>query len=381
MSTKTDIKSFDFSAAQLPTFEEVVSNREYVLWGGDNLWPQHSIDLYNYSSMLRSCLNSIRDGVIGKEMLINGQSANLIMANSMESVYDVYKKAVTDVVIHNGFSLNTIKRRDGEGIAEFYHMDISKLRTGRSDFQDRVRNYYFSPDWSNARKFKPVELPAFDLNSSGDSQVYFYKTYQPAQFYYPVNEWIGARMSAEIEIEVHNYHLNNLQNGYHSGVIFSMNNGIPSDEERESIFRHLEDRYTSTNNSGKLVVTFSEDKDHEPTVTPFTNNASPDMFIQLNQMVQETILTANRISSPMLLGIKTSGQLGGRDEMRQSYEHFLSTVVIPVQEKLIREFEKIMFFKTKERIKIEIVQNELFTYEDIVADDNLGLPSEEILRK
>ena len=361
MSKKIDIKSFDFAAAVLPSFEEVVSNKDWVLWGDDNLWCQHSIDLYNYCPILRSALNSIRDAVIGRDMLINGQSGNLILANTMESVYDVYKKTALDMVIHNGFTLNTILRRDNEGISEFYHTDISKIRSGKVEIQDRVRDYWYSSDWVNFRKHQPIKLPAFDLSNPDASQIYFYKQYQPSQFYYPINEWIGGRLAAEIDVEIFNYHLNNLRNGYHSGAVFSMNNGIPSEEERESIYRHLAERYTSTNNGGQIIVTFSEDKDHEPTITPFANNATADMFLQLRDMVEGAILTSTRISSPMLLGIKTEGQLGGRTEMVEAYEHFLATVVKPIQERLIREFEKILFFKTKEVMKIEIVQNELFT--------------------
>ena len=360
MENKTNIKSFDFSAPHLPSFEEVINNKEWVYWGEDNFWPQHSIDLYNYSAMLRSALNSIRDGIIGKGMLVNGQDGNRVMVNGMESIYDVFKKVSTDMVIHNGFSVNTISRRDGEGIAEFYHMDISKLRAGKADIEDRVKHFYFSPDWSNVRKFKPVELPAFDLTNDEPSQVYFYKSYQPGQFYYPVNEWISGRMAAEIEISVQDFHLNNLENGYNSGVIISMNNGVPGEEERESVYRHLNDGYAGSTHAGKFFVTFSDDKEHAPEILPFTNSASADMFLQLNQMVQQTLLTSTRISSPMLLGIKTEGQLGGRTEMMEAYQHFLSTVVIPLQEKLIREFEKLLFYQTKQINKIEIIQNNLF---------------------
>ena len=366
--SKSFIKSFDFASVDLPDFEEVINNKEWVYWGNDNLWPMHSIDLYNYSATLRSALNSIRDAVIGKDMLINNQSANLVLANSMDSVYDVFKKVVTDYVIHNGFSLNTILRRDKEGIAEFYHIDISKLRSGKADNMDRVHEYYFSNDWMNVRKFKPVEIPAFDLSNDTPSQVYFYKNYQPSKFYYPVNEWIAARYAAEIDVEIKNYHLNNLRNGYVSGTVFSMNNGVPSEEERDMVYRHLEERYTSTNNAGKLIVTFSEDKEHEPTVTPITNAASADMFIQVSDMVQQTILTATRISNPTLLGIKTVQGLGSKDEMRDAYEHFLQTLVVPIQERLIREMERILFLQTQEVKKIEIIQNELFINEKEVIE-------------
>jgi len=359
--SKIDIKSIDFSAANLPSFEEVKNNKEWIYWGSDNLWPSHSIDLYNYSSILRSSLNSVIDGVIGKDLLIDGQSAEFFMANSMESVYDVYKKVATDFIIHNGLTLNTLLRRDGEGISEFYHMDISKIRAGVADQYDRIKSFWFSPDWSNIRRYKPVELPAFDLTNDTPSQIYYYKTYQPSQFYYPVNSWIGARYAAEIDVEIKNYHLKNLQNGYHSGAVFSMNNGIPSEEEREAVYRHLEEKYTSTNMAGNIIVTFSEDKEHEPTITPFANSATADMFIQLNEMVNQTILTAVRISNPTLLGIKTVQGLGSKDELTDAYEHFLSTLIIPLQQKLNNEFKKVLFFKDKKNYKIENVQNDLFT--------------------
>ena len=360
MDKKLDIRALEFSVADLPTFEEVVGNKEWVQWGSDNLWPSHSIDLYNYSSILRASLNSIIDAVIGKDMFIDDVPADKVMANSTESVYDIFKKVATDMVIHNGFTLNVLLRRDNEGISEFYHTDISKVRSGKAEMQDRIKNFYYSVDWANVRKYKPVELPAFNLTDPAPSQIWYYKTYQPAQFYYPLNSWVGARYASEIDIEIKNYHLRNLQNGYHSGAIFSMNNGIPGEEEREAIYRHLQDRYTSTNNGGQIIVTFSEDKEHEPTVTPFSNNATADMFIQLNEMVSQTILTACRISNPTLLGIKTVQGLGSKDEMIDAYEHFLSTVVEPLQQKLIKEFEKVLFFKDKQIHNIVIVQNNLF---------------------
>lgn len=363
-NNKFDIKSFDFNAAYLPQFEEVVSNKDWVLWGEDNMWPRHSIDLYNYSPTLRSALNSVLDAVIGRGMLINGVDGNKVLANSTESYYDVFKKVATDFVIHNGFTLNTILRRDREGIAEIYHTDISKIRTGKADDYDRIKEFWFSSDWLNIRKYKPFELPAFDLNNEEPSQIWYYKTYQPSQFYYPVNSWIACRVAAECQTEVFNYHINNLRNGYHSGTIFSMNNGVPSAEERQSIYTHLEEKFTSTNNAGNLIVTFSDDKDHEPTVTPIVNNASPEMFNTLNETLTQAILTSVRISNPSLLGIKTVQGLGSKDEMVDAYNHFLSTVIIPIQEQLIRQFEKVRFYQTKEIVKIEIEQNKLFADKD-----------------
>lgn len=357
---RNELKRFDFEVVELPTFEEVLTNKDFVLWGGDNLWPRHSIELYNFSSINRACLNSKRDAVWGKKLLIDGKDATSYIINGSETLRDVYKKAAFDMVLHNGFSLNTIKRRDGDGISEIYHMDISKLRSGKVDMRDFVREYYYSADWRDTRRYKPVVLPAFDMSIDEPSQVYWYMGYAPNQSYYPMPDWIGGRVAVEIDINIKNFHLQNLQNGFYPSIFISMNNGIPSEEERTQIYRHLTERYSSTNNAGGMFLNFAEDKDHEPTITPLSTNNSDGFYRDMDDIIRNTILTSHRITSPKLLGIETPGSLGSKDEVVEGYEHFLRTSIIPIQEQLLSEFEKLLFMRDKQLHTLEIVQNEIF---------------------
>lgn len=370
-----ELKQFEFTAAQLPQFEEVLNSKEYVWYGDDNLWPSHSVNLFNNSAILRSCLVAKIQGVIGKNMLINGIDAKKMLVNSTESVYDVFKKTATDFVIHNGFSINTVLRRDREGISEFYHMDFTKLRSGKVNLFGRVNEYFYSSDWALLRKYHFAKLPSFDLSADLDpSQVWYYRHYQPKQTYYPVNDWIGCRRSVEIDVEIQNFHLNNLRQGFFPSLFIALNGGSATEEEREQIYNHLEERFSSTNQAGKLFLTFADDKEHAPEITTLNPTSNGDMFVALNEMVQQNILTGTRISNPTLLGIKTAGQLGSRDEMVDSYEHYLRTVVIPAQEILISEFEKLMFFKTGQPVEIKIEQNKLFD-DNTIVDDGTGTPS------
>ena len=356
---KTEIKQFNFETVQLPTFEEVVKNKDWVFWGGDNLWAQHSVDLYNYSSINRACINAKRDGVWGKQMLIDGVDASLVMANSSQSVREVYKNAALDMVLHNGFSLNTILRNDREGISEFYHIDLTKIRSGKVDDFDYVRNYWYSSDWSNIKNYKPREIPSFNLNDEIPSQVWFYKNYSPTQSYYPINDWIGSRIAVETDINIKNFHLNNLQNGFFPSALLSMNNGIPSEEEREQVYRHLLEKYSSSNNSGKLILTFSESKENEPTFTPLNLNNSDGFYAVLDEQIRNTILTGHRITNPLLIGVMVPGQLGSKDQIIEGHAHFLATVIKPIQEQLIKEFEKILFLRDKKQHEITIIQNDI----------------------
>lgn len=358
----SDNKLFNlsFERVNLPTFEETITSKEYVLWGGDNLWPRHSIDLYNYSAINRACLNAKRDAVWGEQLKIDGQDSNLYMVNGSESLRSVYKKTALDFVIHNGFALNVVKNKLGDGISEFYHMDISKLRSGKVDYRDYVHEYYYSSDWLNSRVNKPFKIPAFDISDPTPSQIYWYMGYAPNQTYYPMPDWIGSRVATEIDINIKNFHLQNLQNGFFPSIFISLNNGIPSEEERSQVYRHLTDKYSSTNNAGGLFLNFAEDKEHEPTITPLSLNNSDQFYRDMDEIVRNTILTGHRITSPKLLGIETPGSLGGKSEVIEGYEHFLRTTIVPIQDQLLEQFEKILFLRDKKLHTLEIVQNEIF---------------------
>tara|TARA_R110000868_G_scaffold407848_1_gene689689 strand:- start:998 stop:2131 length:1134 start_codon:yes stop_codon:yes gene_type:complete len=370
------LRLFEFGIpAHIPSFEETITQKPYVLFGEGNLQPQHSIDMFNFSSINRACLNAVIAGIVGKDLLVNG-SEGFVMANSTETIYDIFKKTAVDYAIHGGISLNTIKRKDGEGISDFYHIDFSKVRSGKVDDFDYVKEYFYSADWTRLTKYKAIEIPAFNLRSEGNSQIFYSFPYQPNQKYYPLPSWIGGRIPVQIDIEIMNHELNNLQNGYFPSLAISLNNGIPSDEERNSIYRHLEDKYSSTNNSGKMFLNFSDSKENEPTFTTITPNTNADLFNSLNEIIQTKILTAHGITKPDLLGIKTAGQLGSKQEIIEGYEHFLRSVIAPKQQYLIREFEKLLFYKTGEVHKITIVQNELFEGETEIVpgvEEKVGL--------
>lgn len=355
-----DLKVFEFAAgAQLPSFEEVINAKPYVFFGNTNLWPQHTIEMYNYSSINRACINAVATGVIGKKMMIDGVEATKLV-NSTETIYDVFKKVALDYVIHNGFSVNTIKRRDGEGIASIYHTDFSKLRSGKVDEFDYVKNYWYSADWTNVSKYKPIEIPSFDLSGEGDSQIYYSFPYSPNQKYYPLPYWIGARIPVQIDIEIMNYELSLLQRGYYPSLFISLNNGVPGEEERDMIYRHLDEKYSSTNQAGNLILNFSDSKENEPTIVPLQAANNADLFNSLHAIIEQKILTSHNITNPLLVGIKTAGQLGNKQEIIEGYEHFIKSVVAPKQEYLIREFEKLLFFMTGQPQKITIEQNKLF---------------------
>lgn len=375
---KQNIHIQEFNAAYVPQYQEVIKNKPWVFYGEDNLFPNHLLALYQYSSINRACANATIYGVKGKNILVKDGDPNRIgMANRTETLYEVFEKCVYDRVIFGGFALNVVKSNDG-GISEIYHTDFSRLRAGKEDMFGNVGTYYYSIDWKgtsiNPQKWKPVEMPAFDLNSEEPSQIYYVKRYSPSMSYYPPPDWVAAITTVQLDIEVKNFHLNNTQNSMMPSVAVSFTNGVPSEEERDMLYRQLEAKMSSTNNAGKFFLFFSENPETAPTITPIQNNASDGWYSNMAPQIEQTILTAWGITSPMILGIKTSGQLGGRAEMIDAYDLFLQTRIIPVQEEILKVFEKLLFIRDKAQIDLTIEQNQILpTIEKSIEDIEKGI--------
>ena len=361
---KIGLQIHDFNAAYVPQYQEVIKNKPWVFYGDDNNFPNHLLTIYNYSPITRACANATMYGVKGKNLIVKEGDPNAIgMANRSETLYEVFEKCVSDRIIFGGFSLNIVKSNDG-GIAEIYHTDFSKLRAGKEDMFGNVGTYYYSVDWKgtqiNPQKWKPVELPAFNMvNNDEPSQIYYVKRYTPMMSYYPPCDYIASLTTAQLDIEIRNFHLNNTQNSMMPSMSVSFTNGTPSEEEMDVIMRQLEAKYTSTNNGGKIFLFFSENPETAPIISPIPNNASDAWYSNMAPQIDQTILTAWGISSPMLLGIKSSGQLGGRTEMIDAYNLFLQTRIIPIQEEMLKTFEKLIFLRDKQTIKLGIEQNQI----------------------
>jgi hypothetical protein len=366
------------AAAMVPQYQEVIKNKPWVFYGEDNLFPNHLLALYQYSAINRACINAITYGIKGKNLIVkNGDPNAIAMANRSETVYEVFEKCVQDQVIFGGFALNVVKSNDGD-VAEFYHTDFSKIRAGKQDMFGNTGTYFYSVDWKgtqfNQQKFKPIEIPAFNMTDDTASQIMYIKSYTPGMSYYPSPDWIAGITTVQLDIEVKNFHLNNTQNSLMPSLSVSFTNGTPSEEERDMMYRQLESKYSSTNNGGKFFLFFSETPETAPIITPIPNNASDGWYANLAPQIEQTILSSHRITSPQILGIKTAGQLGGREELLDAYQLFLQTVIIPVQESMLKVFEKVIFLRDKQPINLQIEQNQLLpTDEQSAIDKTQGI--------
>lgn len=368
-NNKINLMKFDQVVIDVPKFIEV-PGKKWVSYGINNLYPNFLVDLFQDSAMNNTAITSKVDAVVGQGLETQSEETNYVLkrANPKESWNDVFAKCAFDYVLFGGFALNIIWDRSGENIAEFYHVDMSKLRSGHINPEtDEVDEYYYSHCWREYRKYKPICYPSFDPSKAieAPSQIYYYFNYSPNNQYYPLPSYQGGLKDIQIDVETSRFHLANLANGLNPSLFIEMANGVPAPEERENIYRDLQDTFGGTRNAGRFFLSFAADKDHATSVTPI-QSANDNYYISLDAWVTTRVLSAHRITSPLLLGIKDGGSSLGsnKDEIMVAYEHFLTTVVRPYTQAMIKVFDNLMFYKGYPDIELSVKPNQLFKIEN-----------------
>ena len=154
--------------------------------------------------------------------------------------------------------------------------------------------------------------------------------------------------------------------------MLTFRNGTPSEDEMDEIWKDINKTFGGEENAGRAFINFTE-PGREPTVEAI-DSANDDYYVTLEARITSRILTAHRITSPLLLGIKDSaGFSSNAEEIRVAFNHFLGTVVIPDQKKLLKSFGKIVRLSGL-NVNLEIEQSDI-----IYQQEELEIQTENIV--
>jgi hypothetical protein len=367
MSKPKHEKSMD--NVHLITFEDktrpifsIANRKNLVNYGEKNDYPFFLLDLFNRSAKHNAICTQKGAYIAGQ-----GWSVPNLIANRQGETFDsILKKIALDVTIFGGYCLQIIWNRAFTGIAEVYHMDFSKVRRS----VDR-EIFYYSNTWL---KYRPdvSEYPSFGVVNKLKQpiQLFYYQEYRPMQESYPLPDYMGALKWIELDTEISNFHLNNVKNNFWGGALISFNGAVPTEEEQKIIVDKVTEKFTGSDNAGSLVITFSDGKERAPTIDRVPVDNLDKQFDILNKTLQTEVFTGHRVTSPMLFGIKTEGQLGGRAELLESNELFQNNYVTPKHEDIENAMSDI--FALKGIPRLDIIPLKIFLPdEEAVADPEI----------
>jgi len=342
--SKHEFNVFGLPTHELPLFREK-TGRDWVDYGYDNAYGDYLRDLYLGSAIQSAVVNGVSEMIYGEgldatdreEKPDQWMKTQRLFENSDE---DILRQLSFDLKLYGQCYVQVIWNRVRTEVAELRFLPAHTVRSGIADAQGKVECYYVSPDWSRMRepRYAPVKYPAWDTEDRTEpASVYQIKAYQPGIFYYGLPDYVGSTNYIELDREVSTFHLNNIKNGLFPSMLLSFNNGIPSDEERRTIERHVNEKFSGSSNAGRLLISFNDGSDSAPQLTPVNPNDNDGMYEFLATECTTKILAGHRITSPLLFGIRGEGSGFGNnaDELRDSFSLFQNTVVKPFQRTLL----------------------------------------------
>jgi hypothetical protein len=327
-----NIINVQFDQAQQPKFEEK-KGRNYVEFGERNNYPNYLIDLFGESPKHGAIVKGKVNYIFGKGFEDITQKAN----TQGETWNQILKRSILDDELHGGFYLQIIYNALGK-IKDVFHIEFQKVRANKE-----LNCFYVKNDWTASDfKEKAREYPAFNLSDPTSSQILFVKQYNPKSDVYPLPSYFQGLNYIESDIQVSRHILGNAKHNFVATKLINFNNGLPQEEEQEEVERDLKNKFAN-HDGDRVVIAFNPSRENAVDIVSLGETSlTKEDFTNVNTLIMQEIFSCHQVTSPMLFGIKTEGQLGGRSEIRDAYQIFQNTYVNERQQEHEQTFSKLM---------------------------------------
>jgi DNA-binding MarR family transcriptional regulator len=315
-----EIQVLTFAEAKQPEYKEK-KGEGYMQYGQNNDYPQYLLDLFNKSAKHNAIIRGKVNYIVGNGWA--GEQAIVQKVNRDETLNDLTKKVALDLELFGGAYIQVIWSVMGGQVAELWHCDYTKIRTNKDNTQ-----FWYKEDWKATRNQEKAEIyNAFNPANPQGVQILYVKEYRPGMNVYSLPGYFGALNYIESDVEVSKHVLGNAQTGFSASKLITLPNGEPSPEEKRLVSRQFDNMYTGADGK-KYLLAFVNDAARKPIVDDLgASDLTKEDFSRVDELIQTNIFSGHQITSPDLFGIAVPGQLGNRQQMRDSYEIFNNTYV------------------------------------------------------
>ena len=320
--------------------------KEWVAYGTDNNYYQYLIDLFTNSTTNNAIIGGVSSMVYGKGLDALDSSSKTEEYAAMRSIFsnDCLRKVTLDLKLLGEASFQVTYQDKKVYKAE--HFPRQTLRAEKCNEEGQIEAYYYHPDWVNIKPSdKPKRIASFGFGNGKEPEVKIAKRYISGFDYYAPVDYQGGLAYAELESEVSDYLINDVQNGFSGTKVVNFNNGIPDQDQQLSIKNDVMRKLTGSKGE-KVIIAFNNNAESKTTIDDVPLNDAPAHYEYLSTECSNKLMVAHRITSPLLLGIRTgnSGLGNNADEIKTASLLFNNVTIRPYQDLLIDCIDDILAF-------------------------------------
>ena len=323
-----------------PYIDKMTRRDSWVKFDVDNIYPERVLDMVNSSPLQKSILESRKTYILGAGL--EQKSQNVYTPNMLESWIDLIEKCVSDYVYLNAFAVQVILNESGNRFS-FYHQPVQQIRFANYNDKNFIEKAYLCTDWRKAQKNKNVvEIPMFgsETPKKGKAYLLYFKPDQVGEYYYGIPEYMSAANYIMADAALSQYYNNYIHNNFSANLALRFPTE-PTEEKKEELYENLRKSFGGAENAGNILLLFGENG-----VVPEVNSiesVNADLYNSVVDIIKLALVSANRLTSPILAGIATSSGFSSKsDEMIAAYTLYKLTVINSERAFLLKGFNKML---------------------------------------
>lgn len=317
-------------------YQDLMKGPRGYQFGVDGLFPQELNQFVKKSPLHNAILNLKKLLSVGNGYEIEGADAlpmkDKITLNQLTKQFDgLINEIAMDLFIHSRIALKITWNDDNTKIVKVKRISPDKIRINDVNQEMEAINYLYNWDWVYYSKYPTIKYPKFDQsNKTENVQLLHFQVESPGFRLYAEPTYQSALNWVILDAEMSNYHRSNIVNSINPSMLIKFFFEPETIEEKQAIIRDIHNSFAGTQNTGKLLTTFSPDRDSAPDIEQLDPNKLDATFLQLTDTIQRQLCYAHQIN-PILLGLKTSGSLGNATEFPYAFNLFNQQVIQPAQ--------------------------------------------------
>ena len=323
-----------------PYIDKMTRRDSWVKFDYDNQYPERVLDMVNSSPLQKSILESRKTYILGAGL--DKVDENVYTPNMYESWIDLIEKCVSDYVYLNAFAVQVILNESGNRFS-FYHQPVQQVRFANYNDKNFIEKAYLCTDWRKAQKNKNVvEIPMFgsETPKKGKAYLLYFKPDQVGEYYYGIPEYMSAANYIMADAALSQYYNNYIHNNFSANLALRFPTE-PTEEKKEELYENLRKSFGGAENAGNILLLFGESG-----VVPEINSiesVNADLYNSVVDIIKLALVSANRLTSPILAGISTSSGFSSKsDEMIAAYTLYKLTVINSERAFLLKGFNKML---------------------------------------
>jgi hypothetical protein len=318
------------------------AKKDFVAFGTNNLFYDELIDIYLNSPTSHSTITGIVNQIVGKGLHAHNASRKPDEFAQFKSLFKAkdLKKIALDYKLlgEAAIQVSYLQKK----VVKVSHFNRETLRAEKCDDKGAINAYYYHPKWKDYKDGdKLTRIPVF--GSGAKNEIYIIRRHIPSMHYYSVPDYIGSLNYGKLECSISEFLVNEVENSFSGSKLVSFANGSPSVEGMRKIKQEITDKLTGVHGE-KVIVSFSDSVENKTTIEDINPPNSAEVYQYISEECSRKLMIGHRITSPLLVGIRDTGNSLGNnaEEIQNAHNLFENLVIKPYQNDIIDAVDDIL---------------------------------------